>query len=319
VYDTPLQFSAYEYNLPVAENLPPMSHLLQLAVQQETSPVSYLLLNHNDKFYLDETTGVLYNKATFDYEQQTPRVSPQLQLQVVAKHRKKTPSRRQLTANLDAACLVNIQITDVNDNPPQFEKTVYSTRIQVSPDRQDRKHAFVTKVSAQDVDSETLSYAITTRTDLFSVDNSTGVVYLDQDKFLVLRKLGLVGESGEFSLQLSVSDGMMTAQARLVLFIEMMTSGKDRRRPEFKQPFLNMNIKMDRFSHKSHVRLVNLERNVVGKSTNGQHTFSFNSDEEFVGDFFSLKSDNKLLMLNANRFREMRLAQRTNDSFSLNR
>jgi hypothetical protein len=69
VDDAPLQFSAYKLDLAIAEKLALMSHLLQLAVQQQPSPVSYQLLNHN-------------NKATFDFDQQAARSCTTRELQL---------------------------------------------------------------------------------------------------------------------------------------------------------------------------------------------------------------------------------------------
>lgn len=314
-----------------------MSQLIQLNVLNTQPYVSYQLLNHLDKFFMNEYTGVLYNKATFDFESSQLQPANQLQLHVIAKHRKKSPNKKHLISHpLSATCVLNIAITNTNDNPPQFEKTVYISHIQISETTSDisfqeqlvnvlpflldpsthltetNSIKFVTKVSAKDIDSTKLSYFILNQSqtgskahiNIFHIDNKTGIITLNQAKYLLLKSLDLLDKT-EFNLQLGVSDSMMTSQSRMTVHIEH-TEQSHNLRPMFKTFVLNLNVDLKRFREQkqSHVRLLNLQRNVV-KATD-QNQFSLNTDESDVNELFSIRL-NKVLVFNLNQFNRIEM------------
>jgi hypothetical protein len=95
IYDAPLQFSAYMLDLAIAEKLAPMSRLLQLAVQQQPSSVSYQLLNHN-------------NKATFDFARSCTR------------HRKTSPALRSRPTPLYAETWLRLKLANGSRYEPQM-------------------------------------------------------------------------------------------------------------------------------------------------------------------------------------------------------
>ena len=349
VEDEP-RFDKYEYNLKIHENQPKMSELIKLSVVNASSTVTYQLLNHLDKFYMDELTGTIYNKISFDYESMKSE-SPQfnlIQLKIRAKQ----------SEFIETTCILNIQVLDINDNMPQFEKSVYLSHVQLSNDNSfvnlnanesimtflldshtsettNKGITFVTKVNAKDIDSSQLTYSITKQVlidqspesdvdktdlsslaithDLFYIENSTGIIYLNKNKYFLLHQLHEASETDPFvwfNLQLSVSDSMFTSQARLNVRIEIIQAEKAlAQRPLFKTSLVNLNLDASRFNKKKtsihttspHAfKLLNLNKNLIKSSTKqGSHVFKINSD--MPNEFFEIKS-NKFLMCNMNAF-----------------
>ena len=324
VHSSSLSFNRYEYNLQIPENIGQMTKLTRLNVLNTSlaNTVSYQLLNHLDKFYMNAQSGEIYNKVTFDFEAlKTTRI----QLQIKAKSNKRQPT--------SATCLLNIQVTNINDNSPQFEKTVYFSQVQVNTEAatshsliatllnpltnftSTKQFKFVTKVSAKDIDSPTLTYSMLSQTErgaavnLFQIDSSTGIVSLDQVKFKLLKQLGEL-KSNEFTLQLFVSDSMLTNQARLTVHVQEVEKPKHKR-PLFKIPSVNLQVDISRFKSRKQefIRLFNLKRNTV--QTHGSKFFSFNFDSAHLSLLFSIKS-NKLLVFNLKQFKKFAASLKLN-------
>ena len=331
MYDNELQFSQYEYDLKINENIPKMSRLIQLNVLNSTAHVNYLLLNHLDKFFINHRTGAIYNKVTFDYESATQM--NRLQLKIKAKTNKKTPvvKKHLLDRPLETECVLNIHVLNVNDNPPQFEKLAYVSHIQINKKHEilsassdlksilpilldptthkteSRALKFVSKINAKDTDSPHLTYLIVAQQheNLFLINNETGVIYLDQSKYQLLKEFNELTQT-EFNLQLLVSDSMLTNQARMTVNVEELDQmmAHSHSRPVFKIPIVNLNIDFNRFRSKTKgdfIRLFNLEKNLV-KPVPVPVVLSFNYDREDLG-FFEIKS-NRLLVFDIKKFKE---------------
>ena len=164
-------------------------------------------MNKFDKFYINEVTGIVYNKITFDYEAtksegdqntQTDQLysselfesnsylpSNSIQLKIVAYDLGNLPvslgnNQTYVGKSLETTCLLTVYNTFLNENPPQFEKSVYLSQIEIdevnsrsnmsilsllldNSTYKTNKGAlqFVTKVNAKDIDSESLIYSIT--------------------------------------------------------------------------------------------------------------------------------------------------------------
>lgn len=309
-----------------------MSRLIQLNVLNSTAYISYQLLNHMDKFYINHRTGAIYNKVTFDHE--SPIQVNRLQLKIKAKTNKKTPLVKKHLSDrpLETECVLNIKITNVNDNPPQFEKLAYISRIQLNKaqdisayqtgsdpiksilpilldptthETESNSLKFVSKINAKDVDSAHLSYMIVSQAhdNLFLINSETGIIYLDQSKYRLLKEFGELGIQTEFQLQLLVSDSMLTNQARMTVNIEELDHHRSSR-PVFKIPIVNLIVDFNRFRGKTRgdfIRLFNLERNLV-KPAPAEIDFAFNYDRDDLA-FFDIRS-NKLLVFNIKKFKE---------------
>jgi len=158
VNDNESRFDKYEYEVEIKENLEKMSEIFRLnasdidreADEEEASVVSYQLLNHLDKFYVDEQTGIIYNKITFDFEAMRNEAS-ETNSSLTNQHQQQqsidsfTNSFENLNSiqlmiracdqdMLETFCILTIKITNVNDNAPQFERAFFSSHIQVDED-----------------------------------------------------------------------------------------------------------------------------------------------------------------------------------------
>jgi hypothetical protein len=213
INDNEPQFDKFEYKIEINENISKMTEIFRLNATDADSPnstnsqIRYKLLNKFDKFYINEVTGIVYNKITFDYEAtksegdqntQTDQLysselfesnsylpSNSIQLKIVAYDLGNLPvslgnNQTYVGKSLETTCLLTVYNTFLNENPPQFEKSVYLSQIEIdevnsrsnmsilsllldNSTYKTNKGAlqFVTKVNAKDIDSESLIYSIT--------------------------------------------------------------------------------------------------------------------------------------------------------------
>ena len=256
VNDQAPTFSNYEYTVHVSENLPSMSQIFKLTASDADSSflrnneIRYTLLNHNSIFHIDEWTGVVYNKVSFDYEKlkNIPNINDSftassstskldyvsqfvqnaIQLRVSARDLGMVYENFTLVPrSLQTSCLLTIYLINVNDNPPQFDKTVYFSQVVIdenSPESSSNQtieqvlldlraskisngsHHFVTKVSGKDIDLDRLRYSIVRQTydapsrtristrqmteeNLFVIEPHTGLVVLDRGRFEVFKNV----------------------------------------------------------------------------------------------------------------------------------
>lgn len=226
------RFDKLEYRVTVRENLAPMSEIFRF---EPGSPVK--LLTMLDLFYLDERTGRVYNKITFDYESELVQTNQGRFLLHVAE---RAPGA--------AWCYLLVEVENVNDQRPQFEKLVYFAHVEYdgpigeqmvdgsvrsvlldprTSATRNATHQFVTKVSAKDVDSPLLFYSLTAanptsqyiiETRLFSIEPSTGIVYLSTENYgyyLAVLQPAHTPEHVTFNLLVTVSDTMHSQTVRL--------------------------------------------------------------------------------------------------------
>ena len=209
VNDNAPEFDRYEYRVEVNESVSKMSELFRVRAQDADSPnstnsqVRYKLLNNFDTFYINELTGIVYNKIAFDYEASRASLYADgaeasiflatnlIHLNIVAYDLGDSPvdlgnNRTLVAKSLETSCVLSIRVLNVNDNAPQFEKAVYYSQLEVDSSELDLKSAFssmldllsdettsktsinsfqfVTKVNAKDVDSTRLTYSIVRQT-----------------------------------------------------------------------------------------------------------------------------------------------------------
>ena len=204
VNDNKPSFDQYAYVIKLNENTSKMTSIFQLNATDADKPdtpnsqVNYKLLNEFDRFYINERTGIVYNKITFDYEQEEYNEIRPIQLNIMAYDLGDYPislggNSTLPSVSLYTTCVLLVSIENCNDVAPQFEKSVYSSQIDMDEHVLDeeevnggdvlsiediimdkskisswnRTHAFITKVNAKDMDSTLLIYSIDETQSLF--------------------------------------------------------------------------------------------------------------------------------------------------------
>ena len=214
---------------------------------------------------MHETSGVVYYKRPFDYDYDTIADSSSsssmtrrsarryVQLKLAVEWHQRADNnpmqqKQQQRVSESSSCRLTVRIRDRNDNAPRFDKSVYTSRVQLDDDSANEQ--FVTKVSATDMDIEAsvatpLVYRILHQSvvdpdgdstgrvanwlvarELFAIGPASGIVHLRLDKYEQLVTLVLNSPTVpppqtplpfeiEFSLDLSVSDSVFTSYARL--------------------------------------------------------------------------------------------------------
>ncbi|KAH9495210.1 hypothetical protein Btru_015666 [Bulinus truncatus] len=150
----------------------------------KNSPVTYRMarmLAPLSEFSVDRYTGDICVKSSLDYE-----TSTSYQFQVEAMD----------TDNLTTQAVIQVEITDVNDNHPKFEPREYAINVMANA-----SPGPLVTVQARDKDSGlfgTVTYSIVSGNDrgFFSIDNNTGSIVLNR-----------VLPSGVFTLIIKATDG----------------------------------------------------------------------------------------------------------------
>lgn len=365
VNDMEPEFDSFEYQIQVKENLALMSLIYQVqAIDSDSSSfgnnrVYYELMNYQDQFYIDERTGRIFNKVVIDYD--TLEASAikndsfstfsdsnikSIQLRIKAYDMGMIYSNNHLVQrSQQSTCLVTIHLSNQNDLPPQFDKTVYSSRLRINendlsasadfdlgqslPDREFKRlgngtHYFVTKVSGKDMDLDTLAYKIVSQFNeeskiqaefsqmaeesLFEIESFSGVVYLNLDRFRMfksmlnfLNKQHARVQTFQFSLQLSVSDGLFTNYAKLNVQLDWINKLVV---PQLSVNRLEFNLNLNQSS----LKLIDL-----GKLVYGEHVeyfeFKINLDEHKFKKWRDLVEleHGSILVVNNSKQRDLQL------------
>ncbi|XP_039181788.1 protocadherin Fat 3 isoform X9 [Crotalus tigris] len=162
--------------------------IIQYQIVQDT-------FNSTDYFHIDGTSGLILTARLLDHE-----LMQQCSLKVRATDNGFPP--------LSSEVLVNIYVTDMNDNPPVFNQLIYESYVsELAP----RGH-FVTCVQASDADSsdfDRLEYSILSGNDRtsFVMDTKSGVITLSNHRKQRMESM--------YSLNVSVSDGLFTSTAQV--------------------------------------------------------------------------------------------------------
>ncbi|CAD6220367.1 GSCOCG00005022001-RA-CDS [Cotesia congregata] len=168
VNDNPPGFPSTSVRISVPESHPLRTALyVAHAWDPDTSPpaaVSYQLgQNSNDLFGIDSQTGELYLSRRLDYETQQRH---NLMISAVD------------GAGLSANITLSVEVQDVNDNPPVFERNEYHVEIPEGA----KLDSQVLQVTALDLDTGNnarISYRLQGST-LFRISPNTGWIYLRQ-------------------------------------------------------------------------------------------------------------------------------------------
>ncbi|XP_059201566.1 protocadherin Fat 2 [Centropristis striata] len=157
---SPLAFLEDTYIVTLSEFSPPKTYVVKVSVASVPYNVTFSIKNNPDstKFKINPKTGIIITTEKFDYERKE-----RYEFDVVANHG-------------DAETHIVIEITDENDNSPQFSHTSY----QATLDENTPVGSSVLKVAAMDQDkgkSGFVTYAIANAGPLpFIIDPFTGVI-----------------------------------------------------------------------------------------------------------------------------------------------
>ncbi|XP_074651233.1 protocadherin Fat 1-like [Tubulanus polymorphus] len=206
VNDNIPSFLSQHYSTTVSEAVAIGTSILTVSAQDHDSGqnavIHYklresLVTNHHEYFTIDARTGVIRTKLLLDREE-----FDQMRFEVEAADR-----------SLSSTVHVNVIITDLNDNAPQFDNPSYECAI--SDDA--KRGQFVTMVTASDADSNdngNLRFSIVDGNEqqTFFIDEKLGIVSLSQ--------LRIPDLDAAYLLNVSVTDGVFTNFATIRIMVQ---------------------------------------------------------------------------------------------------
>uniref|UniRef100_A0A8C7MGC9 FAT atypical cadherin 2 n=1 Tax=Oncorhynchus kisutch TaxID=8019 RepID=A0A8C7MGC9_ONCKI len=221
VNDNAPVFSKLTDTVDIPEGLPIGTSVLQISATDRDSgrnrDLTFHILgmgeNETDFFNIDPQSGLIVTTQVLDYEK-----TKHFQLKITAKDNGTNP------LSSDAYVIVNV--TDVNDNPPNFSKTHY----QATLDEMAKCGHIVIKIQASDPDTKDLNnlqYKILSGNEgrYFAINESSGII-----SFSNVCKRNV---DPYYNLTVAVSDGVF--QNTAPVNIDMMNTNKH-------SPYFNKNI-----------------------------------------------------------------------------
>uniref|UniRef100_A0A8C6IVV0 Uncharacterized protein n=1 Tax=Melopsittacus undulatus TaxID=13146 RepID=A0A8C6IVV0_MELUD len=219
INDNPPIFSQVIYTASVSESLPAQTPVIQLSASDKDSGrnkvVSYQILDDGSdatKFFnIDASTGQITTAQPLDYEK-----NQQFRMKVRAADHGNPP--------LSSDALVIIDVTDINDNPPEFSQLQYEAKIS---EMATCGH-IVIKVQALDPDSgdtNRLEYVILSGNDNrhFTINSTSGIISM-------FNRCKNDLESS-YNLRVSASDGVF--KSTVPVYIN--TTNANKYSPSFRQ------------------------------------------------------------------------------------
>ncbi|KAF3842012.1 hypothetical protein F7725_023963 [Dissostichus mawsoni] len=210
---SPPRFPLLTYNLEISEAMRIGAILLNLqATDRENDPITYRIVSGDSQkvFNLSETIGLLLLKDPLDRE-----TTDQYRLIVTASDGNPGGT---------STATVNIVVTDVNDNDPEFDPTI-TTNFTV---QEEEANLFVGQVRATDPDAGLngqVRYRIVNHPDLFTI-SANGSIYtrvpLDRER------------RSQFDLVVEASDGAVDPR-RTTLTLSIQVMDIDDNSPVFSQ------------------------------------------------------------------------------------
>ncbi|XP_072296133.1 protocadherin Fat 2 [Eucyclogobius newberryi] len=219
VNDNAPVFSKLSYSANIAEGLPIGTSVLHISATDKDSgrnkDLSFQLVktegNETDFFVIDKQSGLITTKEVLDYEDTT-----HFHLKVRVSDNGTSPQSRET--------LVLVNVTDVNDNPPDFVSSQYDTTL----DEMAKCGHIVVKIQASDKDADDvnhLKYKILSGNEkrYFNINKTSGII-----SFSNVCKKNL---DPYYNLTVAVSDGVF--QNTAPVNIDMIH--RNRHSPYFKQ------------------------------------------------------------------------------------
>uniref|UniRef100_A0A3P9B854 FAT atypical cadherin 2 n=1 Tax=Maylandia zebra TaxID=106582 RepID=A0A3P9B854_9CICH len=219
VNDNAPVFSKLMHNVNIAEGLPVDTSVIKLSASDKDSGRNkdltfHMVKTHGDEsdfFKINSQTGLIVTKQVLDYESR--------------KHfNLKIKATDNGTIPLSSETFVTINVTDVNDNPPDFD----SSRYKATLDEMAKCGHIVIKIQASDPDTgdlNNLKYKILSGNEgrYFNINESSGIISFSN---VCRRNL-----DPHYNLTVAVSDGVF--QKTAPVSIDMINS--NRHNPYFKQ------------------------------------------------------------------------------------
>lgn len=191
-----------------------------------------LTSNPKDLFAIDELTGAikLQNVIT-DYDKRDYNV-------IVKASQRDNPLKSALT-------MTKIEIVEVNDYPPKFEKALYEADVMENADI----GTYVTQIHATDVDKNRLEYSIiNSHESPFMIDKFEGILRVNGRLDYEMKR--------EYVLTVSVSDGNFTASALAKVTLTNMVD----KAPQFEFNNYSFKLKIPYDVYIGQVRANDIER-----------------------------------------------------------
>ncbi|XP_075052740.1 protocadherin Fat 1 isoform X1 [Mixophyes fleayi] len=224
-------FEQSQYEVELSENSPVQSLVTELKAVDEDlglyGQVTYHIINEfaKDNFYINEN-GQLFTGEKLDRESPTSKVIP---ISIMAKD----------GGGKVGFCVVNIILTDYNDNDPKFRATEYKLSIASDISR----GTSIVRIMASDGDegaNADISYKIEAKSESveenFEISQYTGII---------TTKESLVGlEDEEFSFFIKATDGGSPPRDSVIpVFIRILPPEVPL--PKFSEPFYTLSISED--------------------------------------------------------------------------
>ncbi|XP_028315966.1 protocadherin Fat 2 isoform X1 [Gouania willdenowi] len=216
VNDNAPVFSQLTYSTNISEGLPVSTSVFQLSASDKDSgrnkDVTFQIVGNNEGYFgIDPLTGILFTQQVLDYESRKDFI-----LKVKAVDNGSVP--------LSAEALVSVNVTDVNDNPPDFLSPKYEATL----DELANCGHIVIKIQASDPDTSDqndLRYKILSGNEdrYFHINQSSGIISFSN---VCRRNL-----DPHYNLTVAVTDGVF--QRTAPVNIDMINS--NRHSPHFKQ------------------------------------------------------------------------------------
>uniref|UniRef100_A0A3B4TRB4 FAT atypical cadherin 2 n=3 Tax=Percomorphaceae TaxID=1489872 RepID=A0A3B4TRB4_SERDU len=219
VNDNPPVFSKLMYRVSIPEGLPVGTSVIQLSASDRDSgrnkDLTYKMVktegNETDFFEIDPQSGLIFTKQVLDHEN-----TKHFNLKIKATDNGTVP--------LSSEASVFVNVTDVNDNPPDFVSSQYEATL----DEMAKCGHIVIKIQASDPDTgdlNNLKYKILSGNEgrYFNINESSGII-----SFSNVCKRNL---DPYYNLTVAVSDGVF--QKTAPVNIDMINS--NRHSPYFKQ------------------------------------------------------------------------------------
>ncbi|KAM4747111.1 protocadherin Fat 2 [Rhinophrynus dorsalis] len=227
VNDNPPIFSQMVYLSHIMERLPPFRPVIQVTASDQDSgqnqEVSYHILGNDtddthEFFHIDSKTGKITTAQELDYE-----MKHQYQFKVRATDNGLPP--------LHTDALVVVNVSDMNDNPPEFRQLQYEANVS---ELANCGH-IVIKVQALDqdsIDAGKLKYRILSGNNHrhFTINRTSGVIFLSN---LCRNSLNL-----SYHLQVSATDGVY--QVSVPVYINVTHANKHS--PSFQQDMYEVEL-----------------------------------------------------------------------------
>ncbi|KAM9693635.1 protocadherin Fat 2 [Trichechus inunguis] len=276
INDNPPTFSQLVYTTSVSEGLPAQTPVIQLLASDQDSgqnrDVSYQIVEDGSDvskfFQINGTTGEMSTVQELDYEAQQ-----HFHVKVRAMDRGDPP--------LTGETLVVVNVSDINDNPPEFQQPQYEANVS---ELATCGH-LVLKVQALDPDSRDtscLEYLILSGNEdrHFSINSSSGIISM----FNLCKK----HLDSSYKLRVGASDGVF----RTVVPVYINTTNANKYNPEFQQHVYEAEL-----AENAKVGTKVIELLAIDKDSGPYGTVDYTIINKLAGEKFSINPSGQITTL----------------------